>query len=165
MVPGILRRMIQNGKRPKPRPSCPQVRKNGGRRFCATVNQQRTRSQCRESTNTFARLMVSMGWLPQLQCHHKTFRGKMSRRFLLLTIAAAAILAAATAFAQQHRPYNEIMKDVGTTFASLKKNLDSNSVAAAAADVTKLQGLFTNLVFRDSKKLCQLSLCPPRGHR
>jgi hypothetical protein len=66
----------------------------------------------------------------------------MSRRFLLLTIAAAA-MAVATAFAQQHRPYNQIMKDVGTTFASLKKNLDSNSVTAAAADAAKLEGLFT----------------------
>jgi ABC-type transporter MlaC component len=66
----------------------------------------------------------------------------MSRRFLLLTIAAAA-MAVAPAFAQQHRPYNQIMKDVGTTFASLKKNLDSNSVAAAAADAAKLEGLFT----------------------
>jgi hypothetical protein len=67
----------------------------------------------------------------------------MSRRFLLFTIATAAIVAVATAFAQQHRPYNQLMKDVGTTFASLKKNLDSNSVAAAAADAAKLEGLFT----------------------
>jgi hypothetical protein len=35
------------------------------------------------------------------------------------------------------------MKDVGETFANLKKNLDANSAAAAAADAAKLQGLFT----------------------
>ena len=35
------------------------------------------------------------------------------------------------------------MKDVGATFANLKKNLDSNSAAAAAEDAAKLQGLFT----------------------
>ena len=67
----------------------------------------------------------------------------MSRRFLLVTIAASGIVAATTAIAQQHRPYNQIMSDVGTTFASLKKNLDSNSAAAAAADAAKLEGLFT----------------------
>ena len=66
----------------------------------------------------------------------------MSRRFLSIMIAAG-ILAVGTAFAQQHRPYNEIMKDVGATFASLKKNLDSNSAAAAVADAAKLEGLFT----------------------
>ena len=66
----------------------------------------------------------------------------MSRRFLSIMIAAG-ILAVGTAFAQQHRPYNEIMKDVGATFASLKKNLDSNSATGAAADAAKLEGLFT----------------------
>jgi cytochrome c556 len=66
----------------------------------------------------------------------------MSRRFLSIMIAAG-ILAVGTAFAQQHRPYNDIMKDVGATFASLKKNLDSNSATAAAADAAKLEGLFT----------------------
>src|SRR5262245_65033015 len=66
----------------------------------------------------------------------------MSRRFLSIMIAAG-ILAVGTAFAQQHRPYNDIMKDVGATFASLKKNLDANSGAAAAEDAAKLQGLFT----------------------
>ena len=66
----------------------------------------------------------------------------MSRRFLSIMIVAG-ILAVGTAFAQQHRQYNEIMKDVGATFASLKKNLDSNSATAAAADAAKLEGLFT----------------------
>src|SRR5437867_10733663 len=67
----------------------------------------------------------------------------MNRLFFLITIAVAGTVVLATAFAQQHRPYNQIMKDVGTTFASLKKNLDSNGVAAAAADAAKLEGLFT----------------------
>jgi cytochrome c556 len=67
----------------------------------------------------------------------------MNRLFLLITIAVAGTIVAATAFAQQHRPYNQIMKDVGTTFASLKKNLDANSAAAAAQDAAKLEGLFT----------------------
>jgi hypothetical protein len=69
----------------------------------------------------------------------------MSRRFLLIMTAVAGMVSA-TAFAQQLRPYNQIMKDVGTTFASLKKNLDSNSAAAAVADSAKLEGLFTETV-------------------
>ena len=67
----------------------------------------------------------------------------MNRQFVLTIIAVAGIVAGATAFAQQHRPYNEIMKDVGATFANLKKNLDANSAAEAAADAAKLQALFT----------------------
>src|SRR5262245_17739859 len=67
----------------------------------------------------------------------------MSRRLVLMIVAMAGIVAGATAFAQQHRPYKEIMKDVGATWASLKKNLDANSGAAAAQDAAKLGGLFT----------------------
>ena len=66
----------------------------------------------------------------------------MNRRFFWITIAVAGILAVTTAFAQQHRPYDQIMKDVGATFANLKKNLDGNSAASAAADAAKLQALF-----------------------
>src|SRR5262245_55632606 len=66
----------------------------------------------------------------------------MSRRFLSIMIAGA-ILAVGTALAQQNRPYNDIMKDVGATFASLKKNLDANSGPAAAVDAAKLEALFT----------------------
>jgi len=47
-----------------------------------------------------------------------------------------------TIFAQQKRPYDAIMKDVNATFASLKKNLDSNSLSSAAEDAARLQGLF-----------------------
>src|SRR5437764_12919548 len=67
----------------------------------------------------------------------------MNRQFVLIIIIIAAVVAGATASAQQHRPYNLIMKDVGTTFASLKKNLDANSAASAAEDAAKLEGLFT----------------------
>jgi cytochrome c556 len=67
----------------------------------------------------------------------------MNRQFFLITIAIAGVFAAGMAAAPQQRPYNQIMKDVGTTFASLKKNLDANSGAAAADDAAKLQGLFT----------------------
>src|SRR6266566_1497870 len=56
----------------------------------------------------------------------------MSRRIAVAVILIAALLAAGTIFAQQ-RPYNLIMKDVQTTFASLKKSLDAGAPAAAAA--------------------------------
>src|SRR6266700_8115773 len=68
---------------------------------------------------------------------------KMNRQSVLIIIAVAGVVAGATAFAQQPRPYNQIMKDVGTTFARLKKNLDANSAASAAEDAAKLEGLFT----------------------
>ena len=68
----------------------------------------------------------------------------MNQKSFFSAIVIAAVVAGATAFAQQqpHRLYNEIMKDVGATFASLKKNLDANSAAAAIEDAAKLQGLF-----------------------
>ena len=65
----------------------------------------------------------------------------MNRKFLLI-IVIAGVFAAGMASAQQHRPYDQIMKDVGATFASLRKNLDANSAAAAAEDAAKLEGLF-----------------------
>ena len=67
----------------------------------------------------------------------------MNRQVVFILIVIAAVFLGATAFAQQHRPYNQIMKDVGATFASLKKNLDANSATAAAQDAAKLEGLFT----------------------
>jgi hypothetical protein len=56
----------------------------------------------------------------------------MSRRIAVAVILIAALLAATTIFAQQ-RPYNLIMKDVQTTFASLKKSLDASGAAAPGA--------------------------------
>ena len=66
----------------------------------------------------------------------------MNQKFVLIMIVIAAVFVSATAFAQL-RPYDQLMKDVGATFASLKKNLDANSAAAAAEDAAKLEGLFT----------------------
>jgi cytochrome c556 len=56
----------------------------------------------------------------------------MSRRIAVVVILIAALLAATTVFAQQ-RPYNLIMKDIQSTFASLKKSLDAGAPAPAAA--------------------------------
>ena len=67
----------------------------------------------------------------------------MNRHFALIIIVVAGVIAGTNAAAQQHRTYDQIMKDIGPTFASLKKNLDANSAAAAAADAAKLEGLFT----------------------
>jgi len=67
----------------------------------------------------------------------------MNRQFLLIIIVIAGVFAAGMASAQQNRPYNQIMKDVGATFASLRKNLDANGAVAAAEDAAKLEGLFT----------------------
>jgi len=67
----------------------------------------------------------------------------MNRHLVLMIIGIATFVAGFTAFAQQDRPYNQIMKDVGATFANLKKNLDANSAAEAAQDAAKLEGLFT----------------------
>jgi len=44
--------------------------------------------------------------------------------------------------AQQKRPYDTLMKDVGGTFATLKKDLDGNSLSTAAEDAAKLEGMF-----------------------
>ena len=67
----------------------------------------------------------------------------MNRVLILIAGAIAGSVLSAAAFAEQHRPYNEIMKDVASAFASLKKSLDANSADAAVADAAKLQGLFT----------------------
>ena len=66
----------------------------------------------------------------------------MNQKSFFRAIVIAAVVAA-TAFAQQHRLYNQIMKDVGATFPNLKKNLDANNAAAAAEDAAKLEGFFT----------------------
>ena len=66
----------------------------------------------------------------------------MSRQFAVLVIIVAAVFAASASFAQQKRPYDQLMKDVQLTYASVKKNLDANAGTAAAADAAKLEGLF-----------------------
>ncbi len=66
----------------------------------------------------------------------------MSRQVATILIVVAAVFAVRASFAQQRRPYNELMKDVAATYASVKKNLDGNAAPAAAADAAKLQELF-----------------------
>jgi hypothetical protein len=65
----------------------------------------------------------------------------MNRHVALVVIVIAGFLAAVTAFPQS-RPYNQVMKDIAPTFASLKKNLDNNAADAAVQDAVKLQALF-----------------------
>src|SRR5262245_34349994 len=65
----------------------------------------------------------------------------MNRQIALTILGIAGLLGTMTAFAQ-HKPYNQLMKEIAPTFASLKKNLDSNSADAAAQDAAKLEELF-----------------------
>ena len=66
----------------------------------------------------------------------------MKPQVALVLILVAGVFAVSFSFAQQKRPYNELMKDVAATYASVKKNLDSSAAPAAAADAAKLQALF-----------------------
>jgi len=65
----------------------------------------------------------------------------MNRQLILITIVVVGVCASFSAFAQQ-RPYNQVMKEVQATFASLRKDIDANSADAATQDAAKLQGLF-----------------------
>src|ERR1700756_2982652 len=65
----------------------------------------------------------------------------MNRPVAFLIIVSAAFFAVASMFSQS-RPYTQVMKDIGPTFASLKKNLDSNAADAVVQDAEKLEGLF-----------------------
>jgi cytochrome c556 len=69
----------------------------------------------------------------------------MNRRLFLMIIVAVVVLTDIAVFAQQHRPYNLIMKDVQPAFAALRKDLDGNNGAAAAESAAKLQTLFTEV--------------------
>src|SRR5438093_2796352 len=66
----------------------------------------------------------------------------MSRRLAWVIILTSGVFAARASFAQQKRPYNELMKDIAATYASVKKNIDAKAGAASAADAVKLEGLF-----------------------
>ena len=66
----------------------------------------------------------------------------MNRQVAVIVIIVAAICAGSASFAQQKRPYDELMKDIAATYASVKKNIDAKAGAAAAADAVKLEGLF-----------------------
>ena len=77
-------------------------------------------------------------------CQEANRNRNMSRKSASVFIITAALLATSSALAQK-RPYNELMKEVASTFASLRKNLDASSAtvaAATAADAAKLEGLF-----------------------
>jgi cytochrome c556 len=65
----------------------------------------------------------------------------MNRSVAIIFIVTAALVAASNGFAQK-KPHNELMKEVASTFASLRKNLDASSAATAAADASKLEALF-----------------------
>src|SRR6266571_4588155 len=66
----------------------------------------------------------------------------MNRQLVLIVIVVSGVFACGMSFAQQNKPYDQLMKDVGATFANLKKNLDAKAGADAAADASKLEGLF-----------------------
>jgi cytochrome c556 len=58
----------------------------------------------------------------------------------LMVIAMTGLLGSSAA--AQKRPYDLVMKDVGSTFESLRKGLDGGNVATAAADAARLERLF-----------------------
>ena len=67
----------------------------------------------------------------------------MNRKSFFMAIVIALVVAGGTGFAQQQRrPYDQIMKDIGATFGTLRKNLEANNAAAAAEDAAKLEGFF-----------------------
>src|SRR2546422_203038 len=66
----------------------------------------------------------------------------MNRQLALVVILVAAAFSVSALFAQQKKPYDDLMKDIAATYASVKKNLDANVAPAAAADAEKLQALF-----------------------
>src|ERR1044071_6436460 len=68
--------------------------------------------------------------------------GPMNRTVAWIVILVSGIFPPTFSLAQQKRPYNEVMKDVAATYASVKKNLDAGAGPAAAADAAKLEGLF-----------------------
>lgn len=59
-----------------------------------------------------------------------------------MTIILIAGLFAAFTSSAQKKPYDQLMKEIAQSFASLKKNLDASAAEAAAADAAKLEGLF-----------------------
>ena len=61
-------------------------------------------------------------------------------RTMAIVAAFVAMVLVTGAFAQK-RPYNLVMKDVGTTFDALRQNLDGKN-AAAASDAERLAQLF-----------------------
>ena len=70
-------------------------------------------------------------------------RPSMDRHHGLVVIALAGLLGSPAA--AQKRPYDLLMKDVGSTFDGLRKDLDGGNVATAAADAARLERLFRDI--------------------
>ena len=63
-----------------------------------------------------------------------------------MAIVIAAVVAGSTGFAQQQRrPYNQVMKDIQSSFGTLRKNIEANNAAATVEDAAKLEGFFAEI--------------------
>ena len=63
-----------------------------------------------------------------------------------MAIVIAAVVAGGTGFAQQQRrPYNLVMKDIQSSFGTLRKNIEANNAAATVEDAAKLEGFFAEI--------------------
>ena len=62
----------------------------------------------------------------------------MSRYLVVLALVAVAVAAASA----QTRPYNVIMKDVASSFGTLRKSADASDFAASADHARRLEQLF-----------------------
>jgi hypothetical protein len=67
----------------------------------------------------------------------------MRKVSILIGICLLVAVALTVAAQQQENDLSPIMKDVGATMASLRKNLDAKSAADAQKDAEKLQMLFS----------------------
>ena len=67
------------------------------------------------------------------------------QRLARIVIILAAIFAGGTLLAQQpqKRPYDQLMKDVAATYASVKKNLDASAGPAASIHIMMAVARFT----------------------
>lgn len=63
----------------------------------------------------------------------------MTRRFF---VVAAIVTLATSAAAAQTRPYNVIMKEVGSTLGTLRKTVDDSDFARSAEQAERLEQLF-----------------------
>ena len=60
-----------------------------------------------------------------------------------LAIAVAGLLGSPAA--AQKRPYDLLMRDIASTFDTLRKDLDGGNMATAAADAARLERLFREI--------------------
>jgi cytochrome c556 len=66
----------------------------------------------------------------------------VNSKWALAMIGISAVAAVLLTAIGQSRPYDQVMKEVGPTYANLKKNLDASAFPAAAEDAAKLVSLF-----------------------